>query len=197
MMERVCKICTKEKNLNEFHKRKEGLYGYRHECKLCFKTRQLKFSRTELGLSGNIFRDQKKDSKHRGHIPPSYSLKEFREWLFNQKNFKILFNKWIKSNYKKDQRPSVDRLDNYKGYSFNNIQLITWKENNEKNYHGRRLIKRESLKIIHNGEQITLTDYCKINNLNYSTISWRINSQGWSFEKAVSTPIKKLINDKS
>lgn len=189
-MERVCKVCNKEKDLSDFSKRKEGLNGYRHECKLCFSIRQLKFSRTEIGLSGNIFRDQKKDSKYRGHTPPSYSLKEFREWLFNQKNFKLLFNNWVKSDYKKDKRPSVDRLDNLQGYFFDNIQLLTWEENNEKNYESRRKLKRKSLKIIHNGEEVTLTEYCKLHKLNRSTISWRINSQGWSFEKAVSTPIK-------
>lgn len=28
-------------------------------------------------------------------------------------------------------KPSVDRLDDFKGYSFNNMRLITWRENRQ------------------------------------------------------------------
>jgi hypothetical protein len=48
-------------------------------------------------------------------------------------NFYELYNNWIDSGYKKSDKPSVDRIDDYKGYSFDNIQLMTWKENNKKN----------------------------------------------------------------
>ena len=30
--------------------------------------------------------------------------------------------------------PSIDRLDDFKGYSFSNIRLTTWKENREHQY---------------------------------------------------------------
>lgn len=39
------------------------------------------------------------------------------------------FRHYINSGYLKDVKPSIDRIDDYKGYSFDNMQLITWKEN--------------------------------------------------------------------
>jgi hypothetical protein len=50
------------------------------------------------------------------------------------KNFKVLYKNWVKSGYEKNFRPSVDRLDSTKGYSFDNIRLVTWKENNNANH---------------------------------------------------------------
>lgn len=55
-----------------------------------------------------------------------------------------LYNNWVDSWYIKDLRPSIDRIDNYKWYSYDNIQLMTWKENNEK-----RLSDLRECKLIH------------------------------------------------
>lgn len=184
-MNRTCKKCNVEKTLEEFSKRKEGLNNRRHECKLCFRKRQLVFQRTRLGMSGCIYRDQEKDSKRRNHLPPDYSLESFREWLFNCENFELLYNNWVSSEYNKNKRPSVDRLDDSIGYNFNNIQLLTWEENNEKHYAKRRKLTREPIKIKFEGEDLNLTDYCKLKNLNYSTVSYRINKLGWSVEKVI------------
>ena len=43
-------------------------------------------------------------------------------------------SKWKSSGYNRWTKPSVDRLDDNLGYSFDNIQLMTWKENNEKQH---------------------------------------------------------------
>lgn len=137
-MTKLCKKCNIIKPLEEFTKRKDGADGYRYECLLCNKQKVVNFQKSKLGLSGCIYHDQVRHSKTRKHDKPQYSLKEFREWLFNQENFDDLYSNWIKSDFEKDKRPSVDRLNNLEGYSFNNIQLITWKENNEKEYNRRR-----------------------------------------------------------
>jgi hypothetical protein len=34
-------------------------------------------------------------------------------------------------------KPSVDRLDDYKGYSFSNIRLVTWQDNREHQQNNR------------------------------------------------------------
>lgn len=137
-MDKICKKCNTKKPLEKFLKRKEGVDGYRHECCSCYRERQLLFSRTRLGMSGNIYRDQKKDSKRRGHPSPSYTLEELREWLFAQVNFEVLYIRWTMSNYNKYERPSIDRLDESQGYYFGNIQLMTWGENNQKGYDSRK-----------------------------------------------------------
>lgn len=79
---------------------------------------------------------------------------------------------------------TLDRSDNNKlinGYSPGNCKLSTTKEQNRNT--------RRNIMIPSNGQDICLTDYCKIKNLNYGTILHRINKLGWSIEKAVTTPI--------
>jgi hypothetical protein len=69
---------------------------------------------------------------------PSYSKSEFKKWILNTPNFKNLYDNWSTSGYLKELIPSVDRLDDYKPYTFDNIQLITWGENRKKSNLDRR-----------------------------------------------------------
>jgi len=43
-----------------------------------------------------------------------------------------MLNYWIENDCIKDLVPSVNRLDDYINYSLDNIELVTWKENNDK-----------------------------------------------------------------
>jgi hypothetical protein len=90
------------------------------------------YERTPKGLCYRIFYDQCYSSKSRGHIPPLYTKEELTKWLISQPNFEALYNDWVDSNFTSDFRPSCDRLDNSKGYSFSNIELVTWKVNKER-----------------------------------------------------------------
>ena len=90
------------------------------------------YIRTVKGLIVSIYGRQKKSSKKRGHQLPTYSKEELHVWITSQSNFKELYDNWIASDCDMWLIPSVDRLDDAKGYSFNNIQLITWRENHEK-----------------------------------------------------------------
>ena len=80
---------------------------------------------------GRIYSMQKRSSKKRNHPQPSYSLEELTLFMYDNK-YKKLHKAWKKSNYNKNLTPSVDRLNALKPYTMENIQLITWKENNEK-----------------------------------------------------------------
>ena len=79
-----------------------------------------------------IYANQKVRSKSRSHSLPSYSKKQLHAWVINQHNFNELYNNWIMSGYDKYKTPSVDRKDDYKSYTLDNIRLITWKENDVK-----------------------------------------------------------------
>ena len=58
----------------------------------------------------------------------------FLEWLLKQKLFHDLYSEWVLSNYDKLLKPSCDRLDEKKPYSFNNIELKTYGENLKEAY---------------------------------------------------------------
>jgi hypothetical protein len=75
---------------------------------------------------------QKRSSIKRGHQPPQYSKKELEEWLLSKKEFHEIFAKWEKSGYSQLEIPSCDRLDDYKGYSIDNIRIVSWRENKRK-----------------------------------------------------------------
>ena len=124
-----CSKCGELKDLSEFGKDNKFKNGLNCVCKKCRCEIVKKYNRTKDGLVTQIYADQKKASIVRGHNPPSYSKLELKEWLFSQKLFHTLFNDWVNSNYIKVLVPSCDRINNNIGYSFANIQLVTWGKN--------------------------------------------------------------------
>lgn len=76
-----------------------------------------------------IFHTQKATSARRKHNEPMYDIDSFTLWMKKQPNFSKLYNNWIDSDFDKNLTPSCDRLDATKGYSFDNIELVTWREN--------------------------------------------------------------------
>ncbi len=90
------------------------------------------YGKTIAGLVTSIYHNQLKRSKKRGHKAPDYTAQELREWLSLNGKFEELYTAWVESNYEKNLSPSLNRLDDSKGYSFSNMEVVTWKENNEK-----------------------------------------------------------------
>ena len=95
---------------------------------------KLKYVRTKHGLSAKIYAKQRHKSRERGHQPPAYSNAELKNWLFKQELFHELYAKWVEADYETDLIPSVDRIENSIGYTFDNIQLMIWEENRKKQY---------------------------------------------------------------
>lgn len=138
LITRICTACKLSKCLSEFHKcsnNKSGLYSW---CKQCALEKNNTYIKTKAGLLAKIYGDQRNSSRKRGYDYPDYSLSELRVWALSKKIFNKLYSSWVKSGYQKDMRPSFDRLDDYKSYTFDNLQIVTWKENNEKAYADRK-----------------------------------------------------------
>ena len=89
---------------------------------------------SKFTLPGKIIGRQRANSKRRKHNLPNYSVKELRDWLYDQTLYHILFNKWVASGYKKELAPSCDRKDDTLPYTLDNIQLMTWAENKSKGH---------------------------------------------------------------
>ena len=88
--------------------------------------------RTLDGLINRMYWQQVQRSKDRGHKPPSYTLESFKIYCLTNDGYHNLFKDWKKSDFNFKLIPSFDRLDNSIGYSFDNIELVTWKENNKR-----------------------------------------------------------------
>lgn len=87
---------------------------------------------TKRTLILRIYRNQKIKSKMRGHNPPEYTRDELIDWVMNQDVYHKLFDNYINSGYNIKKIPSIDRLNDDIGYSFGNIQIVTWEENDLK-----------------------------------------------------------------
>lgn len=134
MCEKECNKCLVVKDTSEFHNSKYAEDGKLATCKQCMKEYRTARSRTVAGLVEKLYLEQVHSSRMRKHSLPAYSLPEFREWFINQPVWIQLYNAWVDSGYLTAYRPSVDRLDNSTGYQFDNIQLVTFKENNKKSH---------------------------------------------------------------
>jgi len=134
-MGKKCFKCGEVKDLSEYYKHKGMTDGILNKCKKCTKKdvsdNPTDYGENEHGIVRVMYDAQVSNSKARGHDKPSYSKEELRGWLYLN-GFKELFNKWIDSGKNKLDKPSCDRLDDYKGYSLSNIRLVTWRENKDK-----------------------------------------------------------------
>lgn len=134
-----CPDCTKQRQVR--------LDAYKSAATSCCRTctnlrrptkpEELLFNSTsyyhsKIGKLSNIFQQQKMRCRNKGWEQPTYTQNELTAWGMGSKKYHTLFEQWETSGFQKDLSPSVDRLDDYKTYSLDNIQLVTWKENNDK-----------------------------------------------------------------
>jgi hypothetical protein len=102
-----------------------------------------------------------------------FSKDEFIIWINDKYKdiLKELFDIYVESNFDKYKAPSIDRIDDYKSYTFDNMQLLSWEENDIK---GNNCLKNKkscsevAKKYLSKGvEQLDLKDnvintYCSV-----------------------------------
>jgi len=97
------------------------------------KANNLRYRRSKIGLTSRMYSEQVRNSKKRRHTLPTYSKIQLIAWLDTQ-NFSTLYQKWVTSEYLKKLTPSCDRINDTKGYTLANLQLITFRENEVKQH---------------------------------------------------------------
>ena len=127
--EKKCTECGNVKPIVEFNNHNLAKDGLQSRCKHCRNVSAKIYHKTKSGLSAKMFSDIKYRTTLKNFESIDYDLNQLRNWLFTQFKFHDLYTIWKESNYDKQIKPSIDRIDDYKGYSFENIQLMTWGDN--------------------------------------------------------------------
>lgn len=127
-----CSKCEEVRLLNEFRFLARSKDGYDYICKICKKKKSKENRKTKSYIVINTYYSLCAKSLRRNHKSPQFSVSELREWMLSQEIFHELYDKWVISGYDKWERPSIDRVNDYIGYSFSNMQILTWSENHKK-----------------------------------------------------------------
>lgn len=114
----ICTKCLKNKK-----------YNNSSWCRQCLNKTYADYKKTKRGLITITYAGQRQRSKRDSNKPLMYTRNELFIWINSQENFQELYDNWVESGYKTDMKPSVDRIDDYKGYTLQNIRLVTTREN--------------------------------------------------------------------
>ena len=91
-----------------------------------------KYRHTPKGVLTNLYGKMKDRNKENGFGEMPFSLKEFHERYLYDFTFLQLLGAWKETGYEKLNKPSIDRINPSFGYSFENIEFVTWEENRRK-----------------------------------------------------------------
>ena len=130
MSKKICTKCKKEKNLQSFSKRENRRSDYASLCRECVSFLGKEYKKTKKGVLVTIYSQQVSHSKKRDHVPPNYTSKEFVSKFIDDELFNKIWDNWKNSNFVKKLKPSFDRRKNDAPYTFDNVKIVTWEENN-------------------------------------------------------------------
>lgn len=155
-MLRNCTKCKKEKNISEYHKKSKYKDGYSPWCKECtsivnkeYNNREEVKTRRKDKFLDNTWREQKnaKERERNRRNPKRKLLNHARERAKKQNiectitqndinippNCPVLdISLCIGDGIFHNGSPTIDRIDNSKGYTSDNIKVISWRANSIK-----------------------------------------------------------------
>lgn len=127
---KTCSVCKKNLPLDMFNKQSTGKQGVRADCKDCLK----RFIRSKHGVINQMYSGCIGRTKKKGFTPVSFTKEELEKWVYSNKEFHTLYDEWVLEDYPTALKPSLDRLDDYKGYSLDNIRIVTANTNVKRYY---------------------------------------------------------------
>lgn len=91
-----------------------------------------KYRHSPKGVLTNIYHKMIERSNRKGLERPNYSLKEFHSMFLGSPLFMQIFKVWESGGYQYYDIPSIDRENPNGGYTKDNIQIMTWRDNRRK-----------------------------------------------------------------
>lgn len=134
METKICINCKVDKPLSQYHVHARSSDGKRNDCKACHKKTGLAYKRTRRGHIVQMYAHQKYNAKAKtkGGGVPNYTREQLEAWIMAQPKFEELFIAWEKNSFSKWKAPSCNRLDDYKPYRLDNLELVPWIVNKQK-----------------------------------------------------------------
>jgi len=154
---KVCFKCGLEKSLDDFYNHKATKDGKLGKCKLCtkldvqnnYKDKNEQYKsydrRRQRYSKKRMFQHRYSSMKQRieGRATRKYNVEgkelmskeEYLMWCAIEGNMKVfdeIYTAWVDSGFNRRMAPSVDRIDNNKGYTADNIQWMAVKDNSSK-----------------------------------------------------------------
>lgn len=137
MENKTCKVCKKTLPVSCFTITKTNKDGYHTFCKSCKALNERAYRRTVIGKIKNTYLSMKRRVENRNNYKyhKIYEGKailakdDFISWSVKDPEFNRLFTQWKESNYDSMLNPSIDRKDATKGYTLDNIQWLTMRQN--------------------------------------------------------------------
>lgn len=175
MRYKTCSKCEETKVIALFHKAANHSDGFRNDCKSCVSKYQkehnsILYRKHVLKINSIKKQNREKnellafirrmynymqcrvrgqviiDRKYKNYVNKEICTRnDFIMFAMKNWNLKYLFCEWIKSGYQRKMVPTVDRIDNSKGYLINNIQFKSFRENVLKRWEDGIHTKRKTI----------------------------------------------------
>ena len=150
---KVCSNCKEDKSFSEFSKNKASSDGLQYKCRPCDVTyqakRRIENPQKQLDYQRTYQKNKRKDYNYRLQMLINASKQRAknknREHNITVEDIKEIypldgccpiFGMKLEFNSAgfRENSPSIDSIDSTKGYTPNNIQIISWKANRIKGY---------------------------------------------------------------
>lgn len=158
----TCKRCSLSKLEDDFHFKRKGGQERRSVCKQCTLSRNnawyAEWSKTNkkklpdkltLRLQGIAFRRSFNGRLYRMYYNMHFRVKhresyagkgctindfeQFKKFCM-ENNFSQVYQDWVNNGYIRKFTPTVDRIDPSRGYSWDNIQIVSFDENMKRRF---------------------------------------------------------------
>lgn len=98
-----------------------------------------KYEKTHKGFAMRLYRNMQSridgvqwQKKHLYENLTILPREQFYEWILSNETFLKLFADYEASGYQRKLAPSVDRLNNFRGYELDNMEIVTMSENSRR-----------------------------------------------------------------